>query len=133
MTEKSGTGKHSAAILSYLQSKDKPQSAYDILDGVRGKGIKAPMQVYRVLAKLEQAGLAHKLPKSNSWIACHGHHHDDIEKMLILLSCQSCGSVSEIQDNHVQKALLSLSKKSDFDLSSQTLEVEGVCNPCQPK
>lgn len=133
MTDKLLSGKHNASILRFLQGQETPQSAYDILDALRDTGLKAPMQVYRALAKLEQAGLAHKLPKSHGWIACHGHHHDDLEKMLILLSCQSCGAVSEIHDTQFQKALTSLSKKSQFDLNSQTIEVDGLCNPCQPK
>ena len=85
MTEKQPiAGKFTGPILRYLQAQDKPRSAYEILDELREHGAKAPMQIYRALAKLEEAGLAHKLPKSNGWIACDGHHHDSVKQMLIL-------------------------------------------------
>ena len=125
------SGKFTAPILQYLQSQDKPRSAYDILDNLRDMGAKAPMQIYRALAKLEEAGLAHKLPKSNGWIACDGHDHDHVSQMLILLSCQSCGTVAEVQDKPLQQAMSALSDKKQFDLPAQTIEVDGLCQPCQ--
>ena len=124
-------GKFTAPVLDYLQTQDKPRSAYDILDELRDKGAKAPMQIYRALAKLEEAGLVHKLPKSNSWIACDGHHHDEVQDMLLLLSCQSCGAVEEVHDTTFQKAISSLIKKTRYDLPTQTIEVDGYCQPCK--
>ena len=133
MTDKSQTltGKFTAPILAYLQSQDRPRSAYDILDVLRDKGAKAPMQIYRALAKLEQAGLAHKLPKSNGWIACDGHHHHTVQQMLLLLSCQSCGAVEEVHDAHFQQAITALTRKTHYDLPAQTIEVDGLCQPCR--
>ena len=124
-------GKFTQPILMYLQSQDKPRSAYDILDHMRDKGARAPVQIYRALAKLEEADLVHKLPKSNGWIACDGHHHDAVTQMLLLLSCQSCGAVEEVHDKHVQTALTALTEKTDFDLPAQTIEVDGLCKPCK--
>ena len=125
------TGKYNAAILAYLAEQDRPRSAYDILDALRDEGIKAPMQIYRALAKLEAVNLVHKLPKSNSWIACDGHHHDEVQDMLLLLSCQSCGAVEEVHDTTFQKAISSLTKKTHYDLPAQTIEVDGYCQPCK--
>ena len=125
------SGKFTAPILYYLQSQDRPRSAYDILDNLRDKGAKAPMQIYRALAKLEEAGLAHKLPKSNGWIACDGHEHGHAGQMLILLACQACGTVNEVHDKPLQQAMSALSTKQQFDLSAQTIEVDGLCQPCQ--
>lgn len=124
-------GKFIASILSFLSQQEKPQSAYDILDALRDEGAKAPMQIYRALAKLEQAGLVHKLPKSNSWIACDGHHHDEVQEMLLLLSCQSCGAVEEVHDTTFQQAISALIEKTRYDLPAQTIEVDGLCLPCK--
>ena len=126
-------GKFIASILSFLSQQEKPQSAYDILDALRDEGAKAPMQIYRALAKLEEAGLAHKLPKSNGWIACHSHHHHEEAQLLVLLSCQSCGTVAEHEDTSLQSALISLANKSKFEAPAQTIEVDGTCLPCQTK
>ena len=127
------SGKYNAAILRFLQAEGMPRSAYDILEALREEGAKAPMQIYRALAKLETAGLAHKLPKSNSWIACHshGHHHDEVENLLVLLSCQSCGTVAELQDDRLQSALRQVTTDKQFNLPAQTIEVDGLCHPCQ--
>lgn len=124
-------GKFTGPILRYLQAQDKPRSAYEILDELRDHGAKAPMQIYRALAKLEEAGLAHKLPKSNGWIACDGHHHDSVKQMLILMSCQSCGTVEEVQDAAIQSAMDGLMAEKNFELPAQTIEVDGVCAPCK--
>lgn len=125
------TGKFTLPILTYLQGQDKPRSAYDILDALRDKGAKAPMQIYRALAKLEEAGLAHKLPKSNGWIACDGHHHEDQQQMLLLLSCRSCGAVEEVHAPQVHQAFGTLTTKTKYELPAQTIEVDGLCQPCQ--
>ena len=127
------SGKFTRPILTYLQSQDRPQSAYDILDNLRDQGAKAPIQIYRALAKLEAAGQVHKLPKSNSWIACEGHDHHLLEELLILLSCQSCGTVEEVRDATIHKAMTDLTQKRQFDLPAQTIEIDGYCNPCKPK
>ena len=124
------TGKYNAAILAYLAEQDRPRSAYDILDALRDEGIKAPMQIYRALAKLEAVNLVHKLPKSNSWMACHTHHHN-AQQLLLLLSCQSCGIVAEIEDDTLQTALAKVTQNSAFDMPAQTIEVDGVCKPCK--
>ncbi|MGC6516470.1 MAG: Fur family transcriptional regulator [Candidatus Puniceispirillaceae bacterium] len=124
------SGKYTTAILTYLEKQDTPKSAYEILDNVRDIGAKAPMQIYRALAKLEQAGLAHKLPKSNGWIACDGHDHNSVTQMLLLLSCQSCGTVKEIQNNQFQTAINTLTKSAQFSLPAQTIEVDGLCDNC---
>ena len=123
-------GKYNATILAFLQAQERPSSAYDILDALHGEGLKAPMQIYRALAKLEAAGLVHKLPKSNSWIACHSHHHD-IRQLLILLSCQSCGTVTEIEDTKLQNMLVRITNETKFDMPAQTIEVDGICRPCK--
>ena len=128
---RSRLGKFTAPVLDYLQDQDKPCSAYDILDELRDKGAKAPMQIYRALAKLEEAGLVHKLPKSNSWIACDGYHHDEVQEMLLLLSCQSCGAVEEVHDTTFQQAISALIEKTRYDLPAQTIEVDGLCQPCK--
>src|SRR5690606_5865135 len=48
-------------VLGALNGSGGRLSAYDILDRVRGKGIRAPLQVYRALDKLVERGLAHRL------------------------------------------------------------------------
>ena len=123
-------GKFAPSVLHYLQSCETPQSAYDILAALRDDGIKAPMQIYRALDKLAEAGLVHKLAKSNGWIACDGHSHDIQNSLLVLLSCQNCGIVEEAEDEHLASAFSALSDKVRFTLQSQSVEIDGVCKDC---
>ena len=53
-----------------------PLSAYSILERLQGKGIKAPLQVYRALEKLIDFGLVHRLESLNAFVVCdhHGDH-----------------------------------------------------------
>lgn len=127
------SAKFTSDILEALSKQNKPQSAYDLLESLRDKGAKAPMQIYRALEKLETAGLIHKLPKSNSWIACDGHSHNAPKDMFVILSCTSCGSATEIEDATIAKALDNISDRQSFDMPSQTIEVDGVCQPCKDK
>lgn len=123
-------GKYAPSVLRYLQSCETPQSAYDILDVLRDEGAKAPMQIYRALDKLAEAGLVHKLAKSNGWIACDGHSHDIQNPLLLLLSCQSCGAVEEAEDTHLASAFSALSNNKKFILQTQSIEIDGLCGKC---
>ena len=44
-------------VLSALGESEKPLSAYGILERARSDALKAPVQVYRALEKLESRGL----------------------------------------------------------------------------
>lgn len=123
-------GKFAPSVLRYLQSCETPQSAYDILAALRDEGVKAPMQIYRALDKLAEAGLVHKLAKSNGWIACDGHSHDIQNPLLLLLSCQNCGTVEEAEDIDLASAFSALSNKVKFTLQTQSVEIDGLCENC---
>ncbi|HSM41507.1 MAG TPA: transcriptional repressor, partial [Afifellaceae bacterium] len=63
-------------VFDTLLAADGPLSAYDILDRLRDKGFRAPLQVYRALDKLLALGLVHRLESLNAFIACA---HPDCE------------------------------------------------------
>jgi Fur family transcriptional regulator, zinc uptake regulator len=57
-------------VLKTLNAADTPLSAYDILDRLRGDGLRAPLQIYRALDKLIEHGLAHRLESLNAFVCC---------------------------------------------------------------
>jgi Fur family zinc uptake transcriptional regulator len=61
-------------VLGALNHSVGPLSAYDILDKLRGDGLRAPLQVYRALDKLVERGLAHRLESLNAFVACADEH-----------------------------------------------------------
>jgi len=54
-------------VYGFLETTDKPASAYEILDGLRGDGLRAPQQVYRALSKLIETGAVHRIESLNAF------------------------------------------------------------------
>ena len=57
---------HADRVFKYLQSQDRPVSAYDILEALRGDGVTASTTVYRALEKLLHAGKVHRIESLNA-------------------------------------------------------------------
>lgn len=116
-------------VLETLNHADTPLSAYDILDRLRGEGLRAPLQVYRALAKLIEAGLAHRLESLNAFVCCadaHGH----AAGLTAFAICENCGRVDEFADEVVQKRLGDWAKAQKFAARSTTIELRGKCEDC---
>jgi Fur family zinc uptake transcriptional regulator len=60
-------------VSAALTEAEVPQSAYAILERLQGKGIKAPLQVYRALEKPINFGLVHRLEILNAFVVCDHH------------------------------------------------------------
>ena len=69
MTEKPGLTRNQALVLDRLEKAEGPLSAYALLDQLREEGLRAPLQVYRALDGLMQAGHVHRL---ESWVGATG-------------------------------------------------------------
>ena len=62
--------KNQQIVLNIIEKAKGPLKAYSILYNVQKRGIKAPLQVYRALDKLIEAGKIHKIESKNAFIAC---------------------------------------------------------------
>jgi Fur family zinc uptake transcriptional regulator len=120
--------KNAALVHTFLAKHGSPASAYEILDGLRGKGISAPPTIYRALDQLLARGLAHRLESLNAFVACDHPAHDDANGFAI---CQDCGSVREFTDPEVVSAVNALAKAQDFDVRHVTIELAGQCAACR--
>lgn len=118
-------------VLAVLQASAQPLSAYNILDRLRGEGLKAPLQVYRALEKLLQTGRIHRLESMNAFVVCcHAHHGQADPRMAAFEICDSCGKVSEFHDEGVETALTRHSRTSGFTIRATTIEMHGLCKAC---
>jgi len=117
-------------VAGVLEKSAKPQSAYDILDVLRPKGLKAPLQIYRALDKLIDLKLVHRLESLNAFVCCnHDGCHDDAVTAFTI--CQSCGAVDEF-DAHSCVALLGQTlRKNGFESLLTVIEIKGVCDLCR--
>lgn len=122
--------KNQILVLGALTRAGAPLGAYAILDELRGKGFRAPLQVYRALDKLIEQGLVHRIESLNAFVACP--HPDDHGATTIAFAiCDSCGRVSEFADMTVQQRLARWSEENRFSLASTTLEIHGHCASCR--
>ena len=122
--------KNQSLVLHALEQADAPLSAYSILDLLRDKGFRAPLQVYRALEKLIEFGMVHRLESLNAFVACRRPDDDDHHAVAFTI-CETCGQVSEISDQSLTRRLLSLSKETGFQVNKLTLELRGLCQQCQ--
>lgn len=116
-------------VLSALNQARTPLSAYTILDYLRDDGFRAPLQVYRALEKLIEAGLVHRLESLNSFVACQ-HSDCDQHKTVAFAICDSCEQVAELSDNKLSSLVRSLSSDTHFKLENSVVELRGKCETC---
>ena len=118
-------------IFQTLSASAKPMSAYDLLDALRGDtaaAIKAPVQVYRSLEKLVEAGDVHRVSALNAFVACSCAHKGSPPGFLV---CTSCGMVSEFDAGGA--ARVPRKRASGFAVQSMNVELSGLCKKCQTK
>lgn len=114
-------------IYDYLREKKTAQSAYDILDEFRVHGFRAPSQIYRVLNKLLEFGLIHKVESLNAYIACEQEHK--IGQSIVAI-CNSCGVVKEIPTANFADQFENFDGLEDFTPEGLAVEVKGLCSIC---
>ncbi|MEM1048851.1 MAG: Fur family transcriptional regulator [Pseudomonadota bacterium] len=121
--------KNQTLVFGALSEADGPLSAYTILDRLRDKGFRAPLQVYRALDKLVEFGLVHRLESLNAFVACR-HPQCDSHETIAFTICDRCNQVEEITDPSLAKRLKQLADRSGFILQKSTIELRGTCQGC---
>ena len=79
MSLKKNNETHANKVYNFLKKKNKPLSAYEILEELASQGITAPTTIYRALNKLVSNGLIHKIESLCPW------HHQSLKYGLATL------------------------------------------------
>ncbi len=118
-------------VLQLLCVSDKPLSAYELLERMRGV-IKnpAPPTVYRALDFLLEQGLVHKLESLHAYVFCA---HPDQPHVSEFLICDDCGEVAEVEDPSVAKSLRAAGQAIGFRTKRPVVELLGTCAKCIAK
>ena len=118
-------------VLQLLCVSDKPLSAYELLERMRGV-VKnpAPPTVYRALDFLLEQGLVHKLESLHAYVGCAHPDHPHVSEFLI---CDDCGEVAEIEDPSVYKSLKAAGEAIGFRTKRPVVELVGTCAQCLAK
>lgn len=116
-------------VLDVLERKKGYLSAYMILDELRDRGFRAPLQVYRALEKLISIGKVHRVESLNSFIACS---HISCGKLGVaaFVICDQCERVQEVCDESVAQFLAQLADKANTKVLKSSIELHGVCREC---
>lgn len=117
-------------VLEEIAASHQALGAYEILERLSTKGQRlAPISVYRAIDALHGAGLVHRLESRNAFFACHAHH--DPARDQVILACERCGRVAEIESEQVFSALDALVSRARFEKRRTVAEVSGMCAACQ--
>jgi Fur family transcriptional regulator, zinc uptake regulator len=125
--------KNQLSVLEKLERASGPLSAYTLLDQLREKGFRAPLQVYRALDTLVKNGLVHRLESLNAFVACaephdHGHHHG--HGMTAFAICDKCNQVTELSSEAMGERLGEWVGATGFVASRAVIEFRGTCAKC---
>src|SRR5262245_64076557 len=107
--------------------------AYEVLDRMARAGERlAPISVYRAIDALVAAGIVHRFESRNAFFACHAGH----EQRQLVLACEQCGSVAEVDGASVFVAIDRVAEGASFSASpgkGAVVEVWGMCANCAGK
>ena len=124
--------KKQSLVMNLLSQAKGPLSAYQLLHDLNDHGFRGPTQVYRVLDKLLELGMVHRLESMNAFVACQQEKcHEKNKEINLFTICKICGSVQELLSNGLKNLVKSLSKDNNFLLKSSVLELNGVCSKCK--
>ncbi|HNR75773.1 MAG TPA: Fur family transcriptional regulator [Parvularculaceae bacterium] len=126
--EPQGLTRNEMLVWETLTEAESPLKAYEILDKLKDKGVRAPMTVYRALEGLEQKGYIHKLEGINAFVTCK---HEGPHEVQVFLVCESCASANEVELDIIESNLRPLLRRSSFQMKTARLEARGLCRNCQ--
>ena len=116
-------------VLEIVAERHGAIGAYEIIDRLAGDGKRpAPVTVYRALEFLIEQGLVHRLASLNAYIACR---HADAEHGAQFLICKRCGTIGEIANVAVERAIACAASDVGFAVAARVVEVAGFCADCR--
>lgn len=120
-------GKNEKLVWDALNQSAEPLKAYEILDILKERGVRAPMTVYRALDGLEGKGHIHKLEGLNAFVLCN---HEGPHQVQTFLVCSDCSHVAELDVVAVEADIAPAVRAANFAMTTARLEINGQCVKC---
>lgn len=114
-------------VLEIVWNRHGPIGAYDILEVLQAERRAAPPTVYRALEFLQEQGLVHKIESLNAFVGCSHPGGAHVSQFLI---CTNCRQAAELDDPDIAYLISRKMVSAGFDVSRQTIELQGVCSDC---
>lgn len=116
-------------VLKIVAENHAAVGAYEVMDRLAGDGKRpAPITVYRALDFLMEQGLVHRLASLNAYVACP---HPGARHGAQFLICKRCGTIGELTDESVDRAIAGAASDVGFSVSAPVVEVAGLCINCR--
>jgi Fur family zinc uptake transcriptional regulator len=116
-------------VFREIAGSHRAVGAYDVLNRLVRKGTRlTPNSVYRVIDALIEAGVVHRLESRNAYFACHATH--GLRQRQVVLACERCGLVAEVEAERVFAAIDKATQASAFVTLGAVVEVTGHCANC---
>jgi Fur family zinc uptake transcriptional regulator len=115
-------------VLALLAASGKPMAAYEIAEALSNTRRVQPVQAYRALEFLQEAGCIHRLASRSAYFACD-HLHGEGETVVFMV-CGQCGAVQEAVSDLVARGLRGVAKTTGFRPLRPIVELEGECATC---
>lgn len=122
-----GLTKNEKLVWDVLAEANGPLKAYEILDKLKERNVRAPMTVYRALDGLEGKGFIHKLDGLNAFVLCN---HEGPHQLQTFLYCTACKTVKEVDIDSVTPSVAQALRRGGFEMQWARLDVRGVCSGC---
>jgi Fur family zinc uptake transcriptional regulator len=119
-------------VFEEIAASHEALGAYEILDRLAAKGPRlAPISVYRAIDALLAAGVVHRLESRNAFFACHAAHAPERDQLILV--CERCGRVAEIEGETVFAAIGEAVERAAFAPRRTVAEVSGECSDCRDR
>ena len=119
-----------ADVLRLIWQSHKPLGAYTLMEMLSEESTRrvAPPTVYRAVDFLLEQGLIHRIHSLNAYVGCT---HPESTHNNCFMICTECGVAIELPSDTVNRSVSTMAKQYDFNVSQQSLEIEGTCAQCQ--
>lgn len=118
-------------VLGLLLDEPGGLKAYDLLDRIKTVHTSAtPPTVYRALDFLIEQELAHRVARTNQFIACT---HDGHGVACLFLVCPDCDQVTELHDDAALSGLFKCLKQAGHTLAGPEIELSATCAACSAR
>ena len=116
-------------VLGAVGESHRAAGAYEIIERLARSGPRpAPISIYRALEFLGDIGLVHRIESRNAFVACSRLHEAG---RAVLMVCERCGTVDELEAASVFDGLDVLSSAEGFETRRAVIELAGCCAPCR--
>lgn len=122
-------------VLKLLEKCRQPISAFALYQQIKQHSSHPPIDrvsVHRILRKLEELGLVHRVLNKGLYMACL--NQDCFDSYHILANCHHCNKVKEVSlPAHLLKPLYEhIQKQHHFVAKTDLVQILGTCINCQP-